>query len=124
MPSSSKVISVGIKGDRGKISSTAVSTTSLTAEQKADLADINYGVFIIGVKDCTDSCASSATATGAEVTTTGCLSTLTVIKVSENEKYAALITYNYGKTVRLDAIGYLSGSMTRLCSNAGRVCLC
>lgn len=113
----SGIISTGIKGTNGKISSDAVSTTQLTASQIADLADISYGVSIIGVKDMHRKLSVACDGIwsggndyrlsfhfdGKKYDVSG--------KQDDNEQYSALITYNFGKEVTLDAIGYLSGSM-------------
>ena len=113
----SGIISTGITGTNGKTSSTAVSTTQLTAAQIADLADIFYGVSIIGVKDmhrklsvACDGIWSGGNSyrlsfhfDGKKYDVSG--------KQDDNEQFSALITYNFGKEVTLDAIGYLSGSM-------------
>ena len=113
----SGIISTGITGTNGKTSSTAVSTTQLTAAQIADLADISYGVSIIGVKDmhrklsvACDGIWSGGNSyrlsfhfDGKKYDVSG--------KQDDNEQFSALITYNFGKEVTLDAIGYLSGSM-------------
>ena len=114
---SSSIISTGITGTNGKTSSTAVSTTQLTEAQIADLADISYGVSIIGVKDmhrklsvACDGIWSGGNSyrlsfhfDGKKYDVSG--------KQDDHEQFSALITYNFGKEVTLDAIGYLSGSM-------------
>ena len=114
---SSGIISVGITGTNGKVSSTATSTSQLTAAQIADLADISYGVSIIGVKDMHRQLSVACDGIwsggndyrlsfhfdGKKYDISG--------KQDDNEQYSALITYNFGREVTLDAIGYLSGSM-------------
>lgn len=110
----SDIISVRLKGDKGKFSSTAVTSNQLTDKQKADLADIGYGISIIGTKDMvrplyvandgvwSNSNRLSYHFDGKHYGIAG--------NEDENERYSALITLNFGKTVTLDAIGYCSGN--------------
>jgi len=114
---SSKLISVGIKGDNGKLCSPAVSSSRLTEKQINDLADITYGISIIGVKDLHRSLdkANNGIWSGGKAQRLSFHFNGKHYGIGgnedENEKYSALITFNFGKTVTLDAIGYMSGSM-------------
>ena len=110
----SDIISVKLKGDKGKFSSTAVTSNKLTDAQKADLADIGYGISIIGTRDMvrplyvandgvwSNSNRLSYHFDGKHYGIAG--------NEDENERYSALITLNFGKTVTVDAIGYCSGN--------------
>lgn len=116
-PPSSSVISTGIKGDKGAVSASAVSTNSLTDSMKADLADVGYGVSIIGVRDmhrklsvACDGIWSGGNASRLSFHFDGKKYAIGGTE-DANGKYSALITYNFGDKVTLDAIGYLSGSM-------------
>ena len=116
-PPSSSIISIGITGDNGQVSSkaTAGDSGTLTAEQKADLADISYGVSIIGarnmIREASVACDGiwssgkrlSFYFDGGDYAIDG--------SQAQDEKYSALITYNFGRIVTMDAIGYLSGNM-------------
>ena len=116
-PPSSSIISIGITGDNGQVSSkaTAGDSGTLTAEQKADLADISYGVSIIGarnmIREASVACDGiwssgkrlSFYFDGGDYAIDG--------TQAQDEKYSALITYNFGQIVTMDAIGYLSGNM-------------
>lgn len=122
-PPTSSIISVGITGDKGIVSSsaTAASGTQLTDEQLADLADIGYGVSIIGTKDMVNELSNINNGLWAKSTSKGVRLSFHFAdgdrhydisgKEDPDEKYRALLTYNFGKTVTLDAIGYFSGNM-------------
>ena len=120
IPSGSTLISANITGSKGAVSSTAtaaVGSATLTSTQQADLGDIGYGVSIIGAKtndrvlsklvdgvwNSTTSNRTSITLTGNNYAADGTL--------DNNESYKALITLNFGKTVNMTAIGFMSGSL-------------
>ncbi|MBQ2738493.1 MAG: hypothetical protein IJF38_07360 [Clostridia bacterium] len=120
IPSGSTLISANITGTKGTVSSTAtaaVGSATLTQTQQSDLGDIGYGVSIIGAKtndrvlsklidgvwNSTASNRTSITLTGNHYAADGTL--------DNNESYSALITLNFGRTVNMTAIGFMSGSL-------------
>ncbi|MBE6536994.1 MAG: hypothetical protein E7673_03470 [Ruminococcaceae bacterium] len=116
LPEGAELISAGITGDNGSCASsvTVAKDAALTEEQKADLSNIAYGVSIIGNKNMVTSLARAADgAWGSSRVSfdfdenyydvTG--------RVDMHEPYKALITYNFGGIVNIQAIGYMSGNM-------------
>lgn len=112
----------GIRGSKGEIASKEYSETGLTDAQKADIADIGYGVSVIGVERMDP--ASKGYTTAIENLVNGhwgssMMSTLVfddkLYDVSgsavDNGKYRALITLNFGKNCKFSAVGFASGSM-------------
>ena len=121
----------GIRGDKDKIASDEASTTSLTDAQKADIADIGYGVSVIGISHMDSSKKGTInTATDAGVTN----STINLVnghwgssymaaiffdadtynikgEKDASSPYTGLITLNFGAVKTFDAIGYTSGSL-------------
>ncbi|MDD7675432.1 MAG: discoidin domain-containing protein [Eubacteriales bacterium] len=121
----------GIRGDKDKIASTESSATQLTDAQKADIADIGYGVSVIGISH------MDATKKGAVNTKNDGGVTNSVINLvnghwgssfmaamyfnkdtyningekDANSHYTGLITLNFGSKMKFDAIGYMSGSL-------------
>ncbi|MBQ8380598.1 MAG: hypothetical protein IJY18_01765 [Clostridia bacterium] len=116
IPEGAELISVGITGDREIASSsvTKAKDETLTEDEMKDLADISYGVSIIGAKNMIN--AASAAADGAWKGTrlsfdfTGEHYDVTGF-VNDGESAVALITYNFGKVVNLKALGYMSGDL-------------
>lgn len=120
----------GIRGDKDKIASTEYSASALTDEQKADIADIGYGVSIVGIQymDGTKSGTKNTTDAGVS-TSVGNLvnghwgqSYMAAMffdadcytvdgEKSADAPYTALITLNFGERKQFDAIGYLSGNL-------------
>lgn len=122
----------GIRGDKDKIASSECSATELTDEQKKDIADIGYGVSVIGIShmDGSQKGTVDATNTAGEKTNSvinlvnghwGSSYMASIFFDSDTynikgEKdslshYTGLITLNFGEKVSFDAIGYMSGSL-------------
>ncbi|MBP5270133.1 MAG: discoidin domain-containing protein [Clostridia bacterium] len=120
----------GIRGDRDAIASSEYSDKGLTAAQKADIADIGYGVSVIGIEymDATKKGTNIETAAGQLTSVTNLvnghwgLSYMAAMffdsnyyDVSGNQSadapYTGLITLNFGEKKNFDAIGYFSGSL-------------
>lgn len=116
LPAGAELISAGITGDNGLAASsvTVAKDGTLTDEQKADLSDTAYGVSVIGNVNMVTSLARAADGywgsnrvsfdfDGNYYDITG--------RVDMHEPYKALITYNFGGIVNIQAIGYMSGNM-------------
>ena len=122
----------GIRGDKDKIASPECSGTELTEDQKKDIADIGYGVSVIGIShmDGTQKGAVNTTNTAGDKTHSvinlvnghwGSSYMASIFFDSDTyningEKdvlshYTGLITLNFGEKVSFDAIGYMSGSL-------------
>ncbi|MBQ9710241.1 MAG: hypothetical protein IJV67_06450 [Clostridia bacterium] len=112
----------GILGSKNKIASPEYSGEGLTAEQKADIADIGYGVSVIGVEKMDSSSKGYTTAienlvNGHWGSTLMCNITFDDAtydvsgKASAEGKYRSLITLNFGRLCQFDAVGFASGSM-------------
>lgn len=121
----------GIRGDKDKIASNEANAKSLTDAQKTDIADIGYGVSVIGISHMDSSKKGTVnTATDAGVTN----STINLVnghwgtsymaaiffdantynikgEKDANSPYTGLITLNFGTVKTFDAIGYTSGSL-------------
>ena len=119
----------GILGDKGVLASTAYSTTGLSAAQKADIADIGYGVSMIGVEYMLSSATGYKTAVGNLVNGHWGTSLMSSFEfgterydvngnVSEDGKYRALYTLNFGAEHKFDAIGFFSGNAFGIASAA------
>ena len=113
----------GILGTKGKVASTEYSTTGLTAAQKADIADIGYGVSVIGVERMDGNSKGYTTAIENLVNGHWGSSMMSNLifddhlydvngNISEEGKYRALITLNFGKECCFDAIGFASGNLS------------
>lgn len=112
----------GILGTKGKVASTAFSLTGFTDAQKADIADIGYGVSYIGVEK-VNSSKGQETAFANLVNGEWSSSKVTNITFDQNRydingtqnnaegKYTALITLNFGQMCKFDAVGFFSGSL-------------
>ena len=111
----------GVLGDKNQIASTAYSLSGFTDEQKKDIADIGYGVSVIGVEKINS---SSGEETAFENLVNGhwgvsfmCNITFDEKKYNvngvddENAPYRALITVNLGDVFNIDAFGWASGSL-------------
>jgi hypothetical protein len=109
-PEGSELISKGLTSYSG------YNTAGLTAEDKAELADMSkYGLTAIGLATLDraigyanngvwgDKNRFSATFDDNKYDIKG--------NVSESGEFDALITYDFGKTVSVDAIGYMSGDL-------------
>ena len=112
----------GILGTKGQIASKEYSTTGLSDAQKADIADIGYGVSIIGVEKMDGG--SKGYQTAIENLVNGHWGSSLMCNVTfddkmydvngtatEDGKYRALITLNFGQSCVFNAIGFASGSM-------------
>ena len=112
----------GILGTKNAISSKEYSTTGLTEAQKADIADIGYGVSVIGIEKMNSS--SSGYTTAVENLVNGHWGTSFMAcfefddkkynvrgEEDENAQYTGLITLNFGSKHRFDAVGFSSGSL-------------
>lgn len=112
----------GILGTKGQIASKEYSTTGLTDAQKADIADIGYGVSMIGVEKMDGD--SKGYTTAIENLVNGHWGSSMMCNVTFDEhmydvngnvqadgKYRALITLNFGRACLFNAVGFASGSM-------------
>lgn len=121
----------GIRGDKDKIASSECSAEPMTDAQKADIADIGYGVSVIGVTHMdADKKGTINQSTAAGVTN----SVMNLVnghwgssymaamffdtdrynvggEKTEGGAYTALITLNFGEKKDFTAIGYMSGSL-------------
>lgn len=135
LPSQSKLISVlqggsypnkktfsGILGTKNAIASTEYSTTGLSDAQKADIADIGYGVSVIGIEKMFSS--SKGYTTAVENLVNGHWGSTLMASfefdqnkydingnVSTSGQYTGLITLNFGAKCKFDAFGFSSGSL-------------
>lgn len=112
----------GILGTKGQIASKEYSLTGLTDEQKADIADIGYGVSVIGIEKMFEDSKGYATAVENLVNGHWGSSLMACFEfdnqkydingnVSTDGKYTGLITLNFGKRFLFDAIGFFSGNL-------------
>ncbi len=107
----------GILGSKNQTASAEYSTTALTDAQKADIADIGYGVSVIGLKKMSLSAAVENLVNGewgskmCNLTFDDSLYTIDGQAGGANAAYRALITLNFGKKQTFDAIGFFSGSL-------------
>ena len=127
---SSKTFS-GIRGDKDKIASPLITAGTLTDEQKLDIADIGYGVSVIGISHIDDT-KSGAYGTSTAAGTTNAVWNLvnghwgsTIMAAmyfdadtyningekDNGSSYTALITLNFGEIKKFTAIGYSSGNL-------------
>ncbi|MBQ4556232.1 MAG: hypothetical protein IJA60_01110 [Clostridia bacterium] len=111
----------GIKGDKGIVASSEYATDGLTAAQKADIADIGYGVSMIGIETMFSNSKGYKTAVGNLVN--GHWGTTLMVRLdfdtkmydidgteNANGKYRALFTLNFGTKQQFEAIGFFSGN--------------
>lgn len=119
----------GITGDKGVVASAEYSATGLTAAQKADIADISYGVSMIGVEYMLEDAAGYKKAVANLVNGHWGSSLMSSFEfgsdrydvdgtVNENGKYRALYTLNFGSEHKFDAIGFFSGNALGIASAA------
>ena len=120
----------GIRGDKDKISSLEYSDKKLTDAQKADIADIGYGVSVIGIeymdssKKGTNASTDAGRMTSVSNLVNGHWGTSFMAAMffdssfydvygnkSETAPYTGLITLNFGSVKTFDAIGYFSGTL-------------
>ncbi|MBE6565190.1 MAG: hypothetical protein E7655_07960 [Ruminococcaceae bacterium] len=107
----------GILGSKNQTASAEYSTTALTAEQKADIADIGYGVSVIGVEKMGTSTAVENLVNGewgtkmCNLTFDDSLYTVDGKAGGADASYRALITLNFGKKQTFDALGFFSGNL-------------
>ena len=112
----------GIRGDKDQIAATGYGTKDLTDAQKADVADIGYGVSVIGMKSVRADKKGVETAVENLVNGHWGSSFMAAItfddklydingKVTTGDGYTGLITLNFGQVRTFDAIGYFSGSL-------------
>lgn len=112
----------GILGTKNAIASTEYSTTGLTDAQKADIADIGYGVSVIGIEKMDSSAKGYTTAIenlvnghwGSSFMANFVFDDKTYNingSVDEDSEYTCLITLNFGSKHKFDAFGFASGSL-------------
>ncbi len=112
----------GILGTKGAISSKEFSVSGLTNEQKADIADIGYGVSVIGIERMTESANGHQTAVENLVNGHWGTSFMASFEFDEHRYningkaddralYTGLITLNFGSKHKFDTIGFASGSL-------------
>ncbi len=112
----------GILGTKNAISSTEYSTTGLSDAQKADIADIGYGVSVIGIEKMDSSAKGYTTAVENLVNGHWGSSYMANFEfddkhyningeVDEGSDYTCLITLNFGSKHKFDAMGFASGSL-------------
>lgn len=121
IPEGSDLISTGLTA------SAEYSTTELTAEQIADIADMSkYGMTLIGAKKMERGIGYGNNGSWSDKKRLNAVfyDDGDVIKrydINGNEvtdgKYECLITYNFGEKVTLDAIGYMSGNFDGIAQN-------
>lgn len=112
----------GIRGDKDAIAATAYGAKDLTDVQKADIADIGYGVSVIGMRAIRADKKGSTTAVENLVNGHWGSSLMAAMffdgklydingNVTEGDGFTGLITLNFGEKRTFDAIGYFSGSL-------------
>lgn len=112
----------GILGTKNAISSAEYSVRGLTDAQKADIADIGYGVSVIGIEKMDSSAKGYTTAVENLVNGHWGSSYMANFEfddktynikgeVDENSDYTGLITLNFGSKHKFDAMGFASGSL-------------
>lgn len=115
IPAGSTLISSGITGTNGKTHSTE-SGAALTAAQKKDIADIKYGLSVIGI---------SSAPNGIGVINDGKWKNASDYRASANfigdthfidgtvndiEQFKCLVTFNFGKQVNATAIAFFANT--------------
>ncbi|MBP3309164.1 MAG: hypothetical protein J6L90_06965 [Clostridia bacterium] len=115
IPAGSTLISSGIKGSSGKTHSTE-SGAALTATQKKDIADIKYGLSVIGI---------SSAPNGVGVINDGKWKNDAAYRTSSNfigdthfidgtvnsiEQFKCLVTFNFGKQVNMTALAFFANT--------------
>lgn len=109
----------GILGTKGKTASAETSPTGLTAAQKADIADIGYGVSVIGIEKMN---ADYPTAVenlvnghwGSSMMASFTFDDLMYNisgQAEDNGRYRCLFTLNFGEIKTFNALGFISGNL-------------
>ena len=112
----------GILGTKGQVASKEYSGTGFTDAQKADIADIGYGVSVIGVERINPDSKGAETAFENLVNGHWGSSYMSSLvfddklydangNAAADGKYRALITLNFGKKCTFNAVGFASGNM-------------
>lgn len=110
----------GITGTKGEVASTAYSSSGLSDTQKADVADIGYGISVIGIEKMADGCETAvsnlingqwATSANSGKFTFDDKKYDVNGNVDETGLYSCLITLNFGSKHTFDTIGFCSGDM-------------
>jgi len=112
----------GIRGDKDLIAATEYGARDLTEAQKADIADIGYGVSVIGMRSIRADKKGSTTAVENLVNGHWGTSFMAAMffddqlydihgNVTTGDGFTGLITLNFGEKRTFDAIGYFSGSL-------------
>ena len=112
----------GILGTKNAIASLEYSASGLSEAQKADIADIGYGVSVIGIEKMDSSAKGYTTAIENLVNGHWGTSYMACFEFDDkkynisggtdgNAIYTGLITLNFGSKHRFDAIGFASGSL-------------
>ena len=118
IPASNRIT---VLGEKDKVASSEYSTTALTDAQKADIADIRYGISVIGVEKMSTEFKGYTTAIENLVNGDFGKTLYSFLEFDgkkydisgnavANGKYKALYTLNLGESYSLDAIGFASGS--------------
>ncbi len=112
----------GILGAKNAIASKKYSTSGLSDADKADIADIGYGVSVIGIERMFSDSKGYQTAVENLVNGHWGSSMMACFEfddkhynikgeVDENAPYTGLITLNFGSKHKFDAVGFASGSL-------------
>ena len=116
----------GIYGTKAQLSADITSTAALTAQEKAEIADIGYGISAIGINTFGRANALRNLVDGTWVGANATMSLMYFDEnkydvdgtVNENGKYRALITLNFSTEHRFDACGFISGSQAGMINAA------
>ena len=112
----------GILGTKGQIASKKYSTSGLSDADKADIADITYGVSVIGIEKMFSSSKGYTTAVENLVNGSWNSAYMACWEFDDNKynikgeidptsDYTGLITLNFGSKHKFDTIGFASGSL-------------
>ena len=112
----------GIRGDKDRIAATEYGARDLTEAQKADIADIGYGVSVIGMRSIRADKKGSTTAVENLVNGHWGTSFMAAMffddqlydihgNITAGDGFTGLITLNFGEKHTFDALGYFSGSL-------------
>ncbi len=117
----------GIRGTKGAVASSEYSATALTDAQKADIADVGYGISVIGIEKMYKASSYDWTTSIANAIDGGWSGSRSVARMhfgdtrydvqgnaAEDGKYQALITLNFGARNRFEAIGFFSNAIYRV----------
>ncbi len=116
----------GIRGTKGIVASAEYNTT-LTAAQKADIADTGYGISVIGIEKMHEASSYDWATSIANAIDGNWSGSRSVARMhfgdarydisgtaKEDGKYQALITLNFGARNRFDAIGFFTNAIYRV----------